>query len=618
MKLAFFEIENFRSIINKTRCDVDSLITVLAGKNESGKSNILKALYSFSTGEFDDTDIPEGRSELPKIKVQYTIDVDELTELARESLNMADQDEFETKLPKKTYNVTFTKKFGETLKVGGEAYQALLALKEGEERYWSSKCNETLKEIQSAEVIKKNRDQIKSDIKQDGPSWLKALGDLVVSLTDDTSADKISDYKKELEDCQKRLNFYARDINLHSPLWKIAPKFILFDSFEDILPSQADEADVKEKEILKRFFALSGIDPGEIFEEEEPKKRKLIVNKVSNEVSGDFCGYYQQSDVKLKLDVDGDTLQFYVYDEEGSIPFYLNQRSKGFQWFLSFYLTLKSVGSEGKHIILIDEPGLYLHAKAQQDMMNILGNLSVKHQIIFSTHSPYLIDPDHLNRVRLVMRDSVTESTIVENKVQKVSDKETLTPIVTAIGYDLSQGLTVGRQTNVITEGISDYYYLKAFLKLLCPDSIKDIGIIPAVGADQVPNIASILLGWGVKSVALFDNDAQGRANHTKLVKNFGFINGVDAFFVSPNKGDAIEDIFTCNDFYKWILKEAIPDTPVVKKNSDLSKNRKVTLAKTFYENVNNGNIRLSKDTLESAAKLLRNLGVLIEETATA
>jgi predicted ATP-dependent endonuclease of OLD family len=619
MKLTFFEVENFRSIGSKTRCDVDSRITVLAGKNESGKSNLLHALKAFST-TFEETDVPEGKGGIPTVTLHYTIERDELVNLARSIFEMQDGEEFEVILPNKPFSVTFCRKYGEDkIIVSGEAITALKELKEGELNYWSSRVDKLIKEISSAEVLQRHRDKLQAEIEQeDAPSWLQALGALVLSLQNTPDAEKLTEYKVELEQCKASLDFYAKEIDFGTPLWKMAPKFVLFDSFEDILPAQADERDVEEKEILQRFFALCGIEPEVIFREESPKKRKLIVNNVSNQISGDFCGYYNQSTVKLTMDVDGDSVQFYVYDADGTTPFYPSQRSKGFQWFLSFYLTLKSVGLESNHIILIDEPGLYLHAKAQQDMLKILENLSEQHQIIFSTHSPYLIDTAHLHRVRLVMRDTSTGNTIIENKIQKVADKDTLTPIVTAIGYDLAQGLTVGRKTNIITEGISDYYYLSSFFKLVSAPRLHDIAIIPAVGADQVPNIASILYGWGVDCVALLDNDTKGRATHAKLVKNLGFKDGVNVFFVSLNEGDSIEDLFTSDDFYQWVLNESPPKNSDTKKNSVLAKDRKVTLAKTFYDRVCNENVRLSTETLDNVVNLLQRMGLPSKQMVSA
>ena len=92
------------------------------------------------------------------------------------------------------------------------------------------------------------------------------------------------------------------------------------------------------------------------------------------------------------------------------------------------------------NIILLDEPGPYLHPKAQNDILKALEILATSDQIIFTTHSPYLINPNTLERVRLVRRDS-KNCTVIQNQVHaaRIGDNEVYTPIMTAIGLDLSK-----------------------------------------------------------------------------------------------------------------------------------------------------------------------------------
>jgi predicted ATP-dependent endonuclease of OLD family len=176
--------------------------------------------------------------------------------------------------------------------------------------------------------------------------------------------------------------------------------------------------------------------------------------------------YWKQHEIKLIADVNADNLIIGMEESGSPRLFKVEQRSKGFQWFLSFYLRLKA-RKENINMILIDEPGLYFHAKAQKDVLRVLENISKEAKIVFSTHSPYLLDIDRLDRVRLVLK-SDKKGSIIENIIHKNADVETLTPIITAIGLDISHDLKIeGKGRNVLLEGISDYYFLHGVKDIL-------------------------------------------------------------------------------------------------------------------------------------------------------
>ncbi|WP_257974753.1 ATP-binding protein, partial [Vibrio parahaemolyticus] len=82
----------------------------------------------------------------------------------------------------------------------------------------------------------------------------------------------------------------------------------------------------------------------------------------------------------------------------------MNERSRGFKWFFSFYITFYADTHEGEAdnaIILLDEPGLYLHAKSQSDLLTHLDQ-DFSNQIIYTTHSPFLVPTKRLSSVKTV------------------------------------------------------------------------------------------------------------------------------------------------------------------------------------------------------------------------
>lgn len=118
-----------------------------------------------------------------------------------------------------------------------------------------------------------------------------------------------------------------------------------------------------------------------------------------------------------------------------------------------FFGTVATIKSGlGNIVILLDEPGLTLHGKAQADLLRYIEEeLLPKHQVIFTTHSPFLVPSDRLSDVRIVedvlifkqgrSRPEVKGTKVSEDVLSK--DKDTLFPLQGALGYDLCQSLSL-------------------------------------------------------------------------------------------------------------------------------------------------------------------------------
>ena len=128
-------------------------------------------------------------------------------------------------------------------------------------------------------------------------------------------------------------------------------------------------------------------------------------------------------------------------------------RSSGFQWFFSFYLVFLVESGEGHKdaMLLLDEPGLHLHPTGQQELIAFFETLSEKSQIIYTTHSPFLIDAEHIYRARPVVEDETGHSRITADTWPK--DRETIFPLQAAAGYAMVRGLFQHKK-NVLVEGM--------------------------------------------------------------------------------------------------------------------------------------------------------------------
>ena len=253
------------------------------------------------------------------------------------------------------------------------------------------------------------------------------------------------------------------------------------------------------------------------------EERSIQLNSASLDISKRFSEWWSQRRHKIRYHADGDYFRIWIADDRRpDVEIELEARSKGFQWFFSFYLVFLVESEEGHKdaILLLDEPGMHLHPTAQQELISFFETLSEKNQVLYSTHSPFLIDGEHLHRVRPVTEDKSGHSRISVETWPK--DRETIFPLQAAAGYAMVRGLFQHRK-NVLVEGMSDYYYLHALsqqcavAKRTCLPS--DVYLTACGGTKLVGQFASLFLGQEVRPLVLLDGDDAGRIRRDALMK---------------------------------------------------------------------------------------------------
>ena len=142
----------------------------------------------------------------------------------------------------------------------------------------------------------------------------------------------------------------------------------------------------------------------------------------------------QEPTIEVKLNVNGNVL--YIDISDGTTVFDTPEsRSLGFRWYLSFYINFIAQTFDAKtneFIFLIDEAGIHLHPAGQKDLIRVMEDLSIKNQIIYTTHSPFMINREYPQRVRLVIKDK--DGTSVESE----SYRENWKPLRHSIGLMVS------------------------------------------------------------------------------------------------------------------------------------------------------------------------------------
>ena len=169
-----------------------------------------------------------------------------------------------------------------------------------------------------------------------------------------------------------------------------------------------------------------------------------------------------------------------VYDSKRMVSTPLGTRSRGFVWFFSFLAWFDQQQRKNEPLILLlDEPGLFLHGRAQGDLLRYIDEeLKGNHQVIYTTHSPFMVDSTKFDRIRIVQDKSMDsdkpipsneDGTKVITEVLEAT-QDSLFPLQGALGYDIYQTLFVG-PNSLVVEGVSDLLYIQTISALLvtCP-----------------------------------------------------------------------------------------------------------------------------------------------------
>ncbi len=344
------------------------------------------------------------------------------------------------------------------------------------------------------------------------------------------------------------------------------PKFLYYDEYYS-LPSEVvieklsskTAPDNEEYKTAKALFELADIDVDELINSDDFEDYVAELEATQALISRELFKYWSaNSNLKIRFAIDKrieksnnaygrddkileHRLNIRVENTRSDMTLPLKNRSKGFNWFFSFLVWFKKIQEDqsSNYILLLDEPGLNLHATAQADLLRFFDD---------TTHSPFMIDSANLQKVRTVVETD--GGTKISESIQE-KDPKTLFPLQAALGYDIAQNLFVSQQ-NLLVEGVSDLVYLTVMSDLLKSNGKvglkEDITIVPVGGLDKVSTFISLLGANKLKIVCLLDSfvDPKGKAKVDDLIKgNIIKQKNVKFFdeYVSGNKAD-IEDLF--------------------------------------------------------------------------
>lgn len=401
---------------------------------------------------------------------------------------------------------------------------------------------------------------------------------------------------------------------------------------------QQNKLNEQDKTIIT-IMELSGLDlESEVQKGNIPDRtqRQYDLDDASATLTREISTRWSQKRYEVQFRADGQSFFTFVKDEHDPSLIKLEERSKGFQWFFSFDLMFmyESQGTFKNCIILLDEPGLHLHPEGQKDLLVRLQNYSKDNCVVYTSHLPFMIDLSSPSTIKIIS-EKEGKKTIADDIIS--TDKESRLVLQAALGIGGSNHYLVS-ELNLVVEGVDDYWFISEFSNYLRnqkKEFLKEgILITPCGGASEVVYIATFMIGQELKVCALFDFDDAGRTASEKLIKNWLTkynSTSTKVFLLNdicdiPKKHFGIEDLF-CEDYYLKKVNEAYSRLQRPVKKEDLNGDdsivkqlerffsqagqafNKGTVAKLIKSDiVKNDPSGFSEKTIDNFAKLIKSI----------
>jgi len=531
MKLVEVQIRNFKNILDSAPVAINPTITCLVGKNESGKSAFLHALYRAE---------PAHESAKFSVQQQYPAWLEKQHRRAGKDLEHSRPVRATFELEPKDLSV-LESRFGQGITT---SKQIVLEREYSSRRWWTYETNERSAIRHILRGIK-----IPSDFSEQSEKAASFPDlDLLMKALTAEGGEHTKSAAEEIASSVAKLLQKDPDLThaVNGVINSLAPTFFYFDEYSSLpgtvkikeLLAKKREALSEEEATARSLLDLAGAESEYLLNADyEVRKREL--ENVANSITHDVLQYWSTNpELRVQIDITQknvpatpphqgqqsvlDELKIRLWDDRHLLSLPFDQRSTGFRWFFSFLAAFSEFEHSARPIIiLLDEPGLGLHARAQNDFLRFIQDrLAERCQVIYTTHSPFLVQPDHLERARLVEdKGRDTGSRITADVLS--TDKDTIFPLQGALGYDLAQHLFIAPH-NLVVEGTADYTYLllvSDFLREKKRESLDERwSLVPVGGADLVPSFVA-LLGNHLEVTVLVDSRKEGNQRLAKMAE---------------------------------------------------------------------------------------------------
>lgn len=535
MQLVKAAVGPFKSIEESGAVSIDPNVTVLVGMNEAGKTAFLQALNKSNSIEssmkFDPVeDYP--RRNLTAYLKKHPNEPEVVTRLTYQL------DEDEAKKINSELNTNLSAGFELTL----------------EHKYDNARTI-TMKVDERPVIAAMTKGASLSTDATTALTGVATLRDVLVRLENIQLTPEDDSFKARVEARVAETDWHNVVTNeVWKKIWPMLPRFLYFDDYY-ALPGKVNLQDLQQRlgqepqnpailepqhRAVLALLRMADINIADLANPAGYETIKAKLEGISNTITDQVFEFWKQNEsLEVEFDIRPDPKETMAPYNQGAnlyirirnkrhrvtVPF--DKRSKGFIWFFSFLVWFDSVqqqqaGAAKAHdlVLLLDEPGLSLHALAQADFLRYIDNLSTKHQVIYTTHSPFMIHADRLPQVRVV-EDRDGKGTIISENLSGF-DPKTLFPLQAALGYSIAQNLFIAKR-NLLIEGPSDLIYLRFFSSLLDSERNvalrREIAIVPTGGLDKVATFVALFGANDLELGVLHDSTGKADPRIASLVQ---------------------------------------------------------------------------------------------------
>jgi len=584
LRLRKFRIQAFRCIHDSGDIVVGDL-AAFVGRNESGKTTILQALTMLDKDEvISELDLCDEmtehlKSEIRIVEGDFELNQDE-TEIVKEKfpgLQLKKLKIFRTnKNPEIQYDfgdIKIDQKEDENLEYWQNITKQLSNFVESIPNYISKKLDTdffTGNTPKDKKIIQAELDEFDNTLQA-----IATEEQQVISEWEETYTNIIKNVEKILIDNteSEALKNFIMD-NLH-------PRFVYFSDYKKILGNINLTEYIKESEngaaagieyiegfdraeTVRNLLYLAELEIEKLEElKNSPSKLIKFLNTASRNLTQRLNPSWKGEAINVELRLNpGNILSVVISDvhKDGTITNtgLLNRRAEGFKWTFSFIVNFAAETQRAElkeAILLLDEPARNLHPTQQTGISDLLKNLAGSNQVLYATHSPFMIFDYTPGNLLVVELDRKTHLSKIFYEYWKADDA-TLTPIL----YGLSKGLVdsitdreVGNNSRplIIVETMSDTMYLNAFDKFLQDPNISmnPLNVVPAYTKNSVLPLSIFYHSHGYNTFVLLDNEYESNQIAEQLKNNKFSETQIIFFERDGNLLQSMEDYMVTEDY---------------------------------------------------------------------
>ena len=559
MLLVRAHVTNFRSADDSEEFEV-SPVTCLVGKNEAGKSAVLLALAALNPHASTPARLDKERDYPRRLLTQYG-------ERHKSDEAIA-------------VSTTWTLSATEKARIAALVGQGVVISSEVlVQRRFGATAPEVVAEIDYAAAIQSLYTRFSLDA-----SEIATIGKMGTTSALIERLAALASLTERQQKLKTHLDTHgSAKAQIDNLIRTMLPKFMYFSSYDRmdgaiqleqvrqiIANGTLDQEQYRGQKLFAEFLSYAGVSIDEITNVTTYETFNAKLQAASNNITDQILEYWTQNpDLSVNVRVEqgrpgdiaplnaGTVAWARINNSLHRVDTPFSERSAGFVWFFSFLVKFAQVKDETTPVVLLlDEPGLTLHGKAQADLLRFFAEkLAPHHQIIYSTHSPFMVPADDLASVRIVedqieIRNQrrVPLGTKVRSDVLS-RDPDTIFPLQGALGYEITQSLFVGKHT-LLVEGPGDILYLQALSDALRrrgrPGLDQRWTLCPAGGIDKIRPFVSLFAGNDLQ-VAVLTDEAQGDKRKIEDMKRSAVLKAGHLYtmadFLGRPEAD-IEDMF--------------------------------------------------------------------------